>query len=52
MRNYDDRWKRYIKKAFNNIEYFKKATDHFLEDLVYALKMEYYETNSYIFKPG
>ena len=52
MQNYNDRFKRFLKKVLTKIEYIQSANANLLENLVYALNVEHFDKESYIFKPG
>ena len=52
MQKYDDRWKNFLKRTLNKVEYLKNAKVAVLEELVYELKLNFYDIGDYMFTPG
>jgi CRP-like cAMP-binding protein len=49
---YNDWWKKYLKKLILSVEYFKKWKPATIEELMYSLREEFIEANKVIYKSG
>jgi CRP-like cAMP-binding protein len=51
-KEYNDCWKRFLRKLILSVEYFRRCKPETIEELIYSMRQEYVESNKVIFKAG